>query len=253
MDETLTLPKDLITQALKEALDKARVPQRQHLMVIQALQRRMEEHKRDMTSYQDALTRHEAELKNHEERDNEHKRQIADWDNTSQHLLSIEHLKGDDGITPVKGVDYFDGESGADADEDAIVNRIIEMLPNFIPEPVPGKDAQFDQDAIIKTLITTIQKEKLLDISHIKGAQKFIKDNISYKTEELMHGGGLVLLNPVSGLLNDTNTTFVFATKPRFVVVNGATYRNGHGVTITGQTAVLDNPPGVNADVYAFP
>lgn len=64
-------------------------------------------------------------------------------------------------------------------------------------------------------------------------------------------GGGLGFLT-ATGAVNNTNTTFTFASAPTLVIVNGATYRNGHGVTISGTTATLDNPAGTGGDVYGL-
>lgn len=189
MDTNLKLPEEFVS-ALAEALDKANVPMRQHLMVVKALQRRMEEHKKDMLKHGDMLDSYAATLEENNRQNEMHSKQIEDWNTTSQHLLKIDHLQGDpgeSGYTPIKGVDYQDGK---DADEEAILNRVLEMLPNFIPDPVPGKDAEFDEDALTARIISKIKKEKPFDMSHIKGAQSFVKDGVKYKFEELMHGGG---------------------------------------------------------------
>lgn len=64
-------------------------------------------------------------------------------------------------------------------------------------------------------------------------------------------GGGLGFLS-ATGAVNNANTTFTFASSPTLVVVNGAMYRNGFGVTITGDSAVLDDAPGIGGDVYGL-
>lgn len=64
-------------------------------------------------------------------------------------------------------------------------------------------------------------------------------------------GGGLGYL-AATGTVDNSNTTFTFASTPTLVVVNGTSYRNGHGVTITGTSAVLDNAPGNGGDVYGL-
>jgi hypothetical protein len=38
--------------------------------------------------------------------------------------------KGDNGYTPQKGVDYFDGETPSD-------EKLIELITPLIPEPIP--------------------------------------------------------------------------------------------------------------------
>lgn len=60
------------------------------------------------------------------------------------------------------------------------------------------------------------------------------------------------IIFPVSGAINNTNKTFVFAFSPTVIVVNGAMYRDGFGVTITGVTVVLDNAVGNGGDLYAL-
>lgn len=63
--------------------------------------------------------------------------------------------------------------------------------------------------------------------------------------------GGLNYL-AATGTVNDSNKVFTFASAPTLVAVNGFTYRNGFGVTISGATATLDNAPGVGGDVYGL-
>lgn len=63
--------------------------------------------------------------------------------------------------------------------------------------------------------------------------------------------GGLKYL-VATGTVDNSNTTFTFTSTPTLVVVNGVSYRNGHGVTITGTTAVLDNPAGTGGDVWGL-
>lgn len=64
-------------------------------------------------------------------------------------------------------------------------------------------------------------------------------------------GGGLSVL-AATGTVDDSNTEFTFASEPTLVVVNGTSYRHGHGVTIATTTATLDNAPGVGGDVYGL-
>jgi len=64
-------------------------------------------------------------------------------------------------------------------------------------------------------------------------------------------GGGLTIL-AATGNIDDNNLAFTFISEPIFVVVNGATYRNGHGCTIVGANAFLDDPAGINGDVYGI-
>lgn len=61
---------------------------------------------------------------------------------------------------------------------------------------------------------------------------------------------GLSVLTTAS-TINDSNVTFVFASEPTLVVVNGTSYRKGHGWTGTA-TVTLDSPVGSIGDIYAL-
>lgn len=56
----------------------------------------------------------------------------------------------------------------------------------------------------------------------------------------------------VTGTINDSNVTFTAASTPNLVMVNGAAYRSGHGVTIVGTAITLDNPVGTGGDIYCI-
>jgi len=64
--------------------------------------------------------------------------------------------------------------------------------------------------------------------------------------------GAAVSLLVATGAVNSSNTVFTFPSAPQIVVVNGAAYMNGAGITIVGTTATLDNPPGIGGSVYGI-
>ena len=49
-----------------------------------------------------------------------------------------------DGITPIKGKDYFDGKDGKDADEKKIVQKVLVK----VPKPKDGKDGKDGKNGI---------------------------------------------------------------------------------------------------------
>lgn len=179
----------------------------------------------------------------------------------TQHLEEVHRLQGTYAQEVERIRQMEDGKDGKDGISPRIEEIVAQVLP-LIPTPQDGKDgvdATIDEDSIVDRLLAKIQKDKSLDLSHIKGAQKFIKDGVSYKIEELMHGGGgssggsgLAYLPLVSGFIDNSNIVFTFAKTPTIVVVNGASYINGSGVTISGTTATLDNPAGSGGSVYAL-
>lgn len=64
--------------------------------------------------------------------------------------------------------------------------------------------------------------------------------------------GAAVSLLTATGTIDNSNVVFTFVSAPQIVVVNGASYVNGAGVTIVGTTATLDNAPGAGGNVYAI-
>lgn len=64
--------------------------------------------------------------------------------------------------------------------------------------------------------------------------------------------GGFLELDPSSGLVNGTNTQFVFSSKPTYIVSDHAWYKENVGWTWnTGtSTATMTIPP--NDDIYGF-
>ncbi len=176
------------------------------------------------------------------------------------HVTSLEKgqqgLPGRDGRHGTVGNHGRDGKSGS---HKAVGRDIL----GLIPKPRDGRDgkdglnASVDIDAIVEAAIEKISSEKRLDISHIRNSQSFRMGKTSYKTEELMHGGGSgislgSIMSPLTGAIDNSNTTFTFVRSPILVVVNGQSYRNGAGVTVTNTTAVIGGPAGVGGDVYAI-
>lgn len=178
-----------LKEALKEILDVAKVPMRVHMQVLEALGNRVKEHdktvKQSKKDHEDTLSlisKYEQHIQFlRETSDKEHAGREAKWDESKNHILSIEHLKGEP------------GKDAEPVDEEVLVQILLSKVLPLIPEPIegkPGKDAVIDEDSLVKTIVQRLQKDKPLDLSHIKGAQSFIKDGVRYRFEELMHGGG---------------------------------------------------------------
>lgn len=251
--------RDFLLRAMQkgftQVLDEAKVPQREHLAIIKVLAERISAHKKDIGTYQADLLRHQSVDAEHAKHMTAHLRQIAEWDSKVRAVVSKDW-------TGAEGKKGDKGEPGNDAplvNEDAIVGRIM----SSITLPKDGKDGadaeSLDEEVLMSRLLEKIKTEKLLDMSHIRGAQSFIKDGVRYRFEELMHGGGskaggsgLVYLPLISGTIDNTNKVFTFASTPTIVVANGASYINGFGVTISGTTATMDNPVGTGGSLYAL-
>lgn len=114
-------------------------------------------------------------------------------------------LKGKDGRTPVKGMDYFDGKDGHTPTRKELVSLIEPLLPSVVeanmPEPMaPIHTTQVIKEEltvteqlvkdIIKVMHTLPETDKLEVSKGIRNASSFIFNGTRYRTEELMHGGG---------------------------------------------------------------
>lgn len=63
--------------------------------------------------------------------------------------------------------------------------------------------------------------------------------------------GSLTILT-ATGTVDDSNTSFSFASAPTLVVINGALYRDGHGYTLSGLNITTDSPVGVGGDIFGI-
>ncbi len=67
-------------------------------------------------------------------------------------------------------------------------------------------------------------------------------------------GGSLAILSPISGVIDGSNTQFIFSSKPATIVVNSGSYRENNGWTWDSGTltATLDFAPQLPGDVWGF-
>lgn len=84
---------------------------------------------------------------------------------------------------------------------------------NTLEGVLDPKVFSFDKEGLFKEFLARIQKEKLIDISHIGNMATFMFNRTQYRTEELMHGGGTsssvtFYSDAVSGTINGSNVTF---------------------------------------------
>ena len=183
-------------------------------------------------------------------------------------------------------------KDGEDADEQAVIDSVTKNIKedraSFLPFPVEirnGLEMLEGEDRLDKSAVKGIEEieEELKNVKSVrmtggargiqlyvdgakKGMAQYINliagTNVSLTysrangrndiTISATGGSGSFSVLTAAGTVDDSNTTFTFASEPTLVVVNGTSYRNGKGVTITGTTAVLDNAPGVGGDVYGI-
>ena len=119
-----------------------------------------------------------------------------------------------------KGVQFF-GNNGANL----LVDGVLKGSPATYINLIGGNDV---------TLSTNIVGERI-DV-----------------TINATGGSGSFSVLAVTGTVDDSNVNFTTATAAVIVVVNGASYRDGHGCTISGTNITLDNPVGTGGDIYAI-
>lgn len=242
MPEAKQLRNDMMQKALQKVLEEAKVPAHQHLKLLDAFSKKLAEHEQDRAQHKQLLQKYEQAAVSHQQRNKK-----ADELLSKHTEEGNKRYKGfDEGIERAKAIQKGDkGDPGKDADEIKIIETILKRIP--IPKNGdngnPGKDAILDEKKIVSLMIETLRKEPTIDMSHIKGAQSFIKDRVKYRVEELMHGGGGSKGGGApqipTGTVNGINLTFIAATTPTIIFTEGGHFTNGFGVTITGLTIVF--------------
>ncbi len=143
--------------------------------------------------------------------------------------------KGEDGKTPMRGVDYFTKED-------------VEMLKQEL------LNSRFVADMIKE--MQKLPEGDRLDVSGIRNFQSFVYGGKKYGMHEMMHGGGPTLAAgsnitlttsattgittvtaasgsltflTATGTINDSNVTFTFVAQPTALVVNGGLYQQSGG------------------------
>lgn len=194
---------------------------------------------------------------------------------------------GEDGITPIKGKDYWTNE-----DIQAVIDYIRSQVRDGAPGKIGGKGEQGPQGIkgdqgysplkyidymttedvreIAKSAARLIAKTtKPFDVNaaiqpHLETFKKNLPDNDSIlvsilkdpRLRILLHGGGGGSVGnsilTAGGTIDNSNTTFSFASKPTVVIVNGATYRENKGWSWLSPNITLDNPVGTGGDIYAM-
>lgn len=231
MKEKIQIEKGMLAESLNEVLDKAHVPMRHHLSVLKTMDENLAKHKEDRNTHQQMMLAHAQQMSSSEQsnqallqemqRQSEaHDGKIAQFEEELARHKTL--LQGDPGYTPQKGVDYFDAEAPS-------IEEIVASVIPHIPPPEkgePGKNVEFDKEALFKEMVDRFRREKPLDVSHIRNAQTFMKDGIKYKIEELMRGAGGTSTGssgfqvPLTGAVNGSNQVFTWTTAPKVIVVD---------------------------------
>lgn len=170
--------------------------------------------------------------------------------------------------TPVKGVDYFDGTDGVDGSDYVLTEKDKKSIAQSIEVPVVDK--VIVEKEIIKEVTSKALEKKMTafegELAKFIDKKTFDKsfNDVKGKLDMRWHGGGLSKVitdatltgsgtsaNPLkvvgggvnyetpTGLINDSNVTFTVLNTPKAVILNGSTYFQNDGYTLSGLTITM--------------
>lgn len=269
----MPIKNEIMHKAVTELLEKAQVPARHHLALMEVLKKHIADGNKDRGLWLEVVKKHAKEMADHEKRNKKANEILDAFGEEVERVKKItKGEKGDDGYTPIKNKDYFDGEM-PEVDHDAIVKTVLSK----IPLPKNKENEPLDMEGIISGVLDAIKdkKTKRLSIDELGGLEPFImrirqsvKDSATgfmyggkrYKFEELMHGGGIkssggFTVIAVSGTVNDSNTSFTATTQPTLLNINGAFYQKTGGAitwSYSGGTITISSPVGTGGNIYGI-
>lgn len=137
---------------------------------------------------------------------------------------------------------YFTGQEAGMTKED--VQKMISGLQSVF-DPIQSAEK-------IARAVETLKGKDRLDYNALKNTPDTSSKRGPLRGGGSQGGGGTLNILTATGTIDDSNTVFTFISTPRIVVVNGASYVNGSGVTIVATTSTLDNPVGVGGSIYGI-
>ncbi len=230
--------RQVIEKGVKQLLDEQKVPLSMHLRFLRMLKESIQEHKGKTEEYTKTVKENTSRLSQHDE----HIKALAD------EIKRVHTLK--QGAAGKDGRHGRDGTDGGSPSVEEVVRMLIPHIPAPLPGPkgkdgAPGKGAvEVDEEKLLTKVIRRIQQGNLIHIKDVAGAASFLKGGVQYKTEELMHGGGVKEYVP-TGTIDGVNTTFTLpsASSNWKVYADGARQRSTKDYTIVGTVLTFTFPP----------
>lgn len=206
------LRRDVIQSATEQLMREHNVPAYQLLAALQSLEKVTSEYKAavaDMRGLSDehatrssgwdgSLVEFKAMLADHKKQMASCETLIAKWTTEVNRLTSIERIKGEKGDAgKAPTVDQVVQALRPHLPKAATVNtqEIVAAVLPFLKHQDEGTDTDsiaesLDEESLFARFIERIQKERPIDVSHLKNAESFIFNKKPYKIEELMRGAG---------------------------------------------------------------
>lgn len=188
--------------------------------------------------------------------------------------------KGNDGYTPVKGKDYFDGDTitpedivpyvlakipdvkAQNVDMEVLKRSVLASLPFM--EQKEGEDHEFSPELLHEAL-----KKKPLQIEHVVGLSRLL-EGMDYRLRSLVHGGGDTIkaganvtltrnadgttsvsaasatgtnFETPTGTVNGVNTAFTVANTPKYLIVDNTILIENVDYTLSGLNITITGAP----------
>ena len=172
---------------------------------------------------------------------------------------------GDDGRTPVPGVDYpterqvrniiqemlpkagQEEKYLTEKDIEGIIVRLKKEFPNSFSAMLAEKIADAVQPKKLRDALQTLKGSERLDRSAVKGLDELLQQvremGRSTRQIRLGGGGGGITELTATGAINGNNVTFTFTKKPNYIVNDNAWYKEGDGFSWSGLTATMTVAP----------
>ena len=160
------------------------------------------------------------------------------------------------GITPIKGKDYFDGEPGKTPTQ----TELLEMIKPLIPPAIPGMDGNQITPEEVAEKIKEMKGKKgqvsvfdLADVEWLKSKEGMQWSSAGFKiyTDSTLTGDG-TFGNPLSAKISAENNKVAISatdTTPDFLV---AKLLAGSNVTITKENAGANEDLKISVDLSAY-
>lgn len=180
-----------------------------------------------------------------------------------------------------KGDPGTPGIDGKDADEETIVQRVLDQIEISLPEAV-------DYDRITKEVVAQVIAEvaaqslkKKVSIADIPGLEDRLRRVTNMARDGFVRGGGDTVaagtnvtitssggvktisstggsgfsILTATGTVDDSNVTFTFISQPTLLCINGAFYQSSGGAItwsyVTG-TVTLSSPVGTGGSIFGI-
>lgn len=246
--ESKELKKQIFQTAVERVLDAHQVPARQLLLALQRMEGIIADYQSLDSSSKTERSAHAAQLKTlensikrltdlidtYEKNSSTHTKKIGD-------LLNVHAGKAkeiNDAIAAAKALVPEKGDPGADATIDVglVISQVTEALRGSLPQDIVSEPKEeLDEDAMYQKFVKRIQKERPIDVSHLKNAESFIFGKKKYKIEELMRGsggtGGASGTSVYGEVVAGSGTAWTLASAPTAGTLR--LYANGQRLTVT--------------------